>query len=63
MDYEDIINNLKQNIYKLKTYENIENTSKLIDRFILDLACFHQYEVIELKGSYYIKKALYPKDN
>ena len=61
MDYENIINNLKQNIYKLMAYENIENTAKLIDRFILDLACFHQYEVIDLKGSYYIKKGVHPK--
>ena len=61
MDYDYIISNLKENIYKLKSYENIENSSELINKFILDLAYFHDYEVSETNGAYYIKKGVAPK--
>ncbi|WP_297281157.1 hypothetical protein [uncultured Anaerococcus sp.] len=61
MDYDYIISNLKENINKLKSYENIDNSSALINKFILDLAYSHHYEVSEINGAYYIKKGVAPK--
>lgn len=61
MDYESIINNLKQNIEKFQDYEDKTSTSKVINRFLKDLAIYHNHDYTEINGSYYIKKGVYPK--
>lgn len=61
MDYESIINNLKLNIEKFQGYEDKTSTSRVINRFLKDLAIYHNHDYIEVNGSYYIKKGVYPK--
>lgn len=61
MDYENIANNLKYNIEHTMAYEDVETSADVVNKFILEKAHDHNYEVIDLLDSYYIKKGVYPK--
>ena len=61
MDYENITNNLKYNIEHTMAYEDVETSADVVNKFILEKAHDHNYEVIDLIDSYYIKKGIYPK--
>ncbi|WP_394018257.1 zinc-binding metallopeptidase family protein [Anaerococcus cruorum] len=61
MDYENITNNLKYNIEHTMAYEDVETSADVVNKFILEKAHDHNYEVIDLLDSYYIKKGVYPK--
>lgn len=61
MDYENITNNLKYNIKHTMAYEDVETSADVVNKFILEKAHDHNYEVIDLIDSYYIKKGVYPK--
>ncbi|WP_394011479.1 zinc-binding metallopeptidase family protein [Anaerococcus cruorum] len=61
MDYENITNNLKYNIEHAMAYEDVETSADVVNKFILEKAHDHNYEVIDLLDSYYIKKGVYPK--
>lgn len=61
MDYENLSNNLKFNIDKTIVYEDVETAADVVNKFILEKARDHNYEVIDLIDSYYIKKGIHPK--
>lgn len=61
MDYENLTNNLKLNIDRTMSYEDVETAADVVNKFILEKAKSHQYEIVELNDSYYIKKGVYPK--
>ena len=61
MDYENLSNNLKFNIDKTIAYEDVETAADVVNKFILEKAYDHNYEVIDLIDSYYIKKGIHPK--
>ena len=61
MDYENLSNNLKFNIDKTIAYEDVETAADVVNKFILEKARDHNYEVIDVIDSYYIKKGTHPK--
>ena len=61
MDYENLTNNLKLNIDHTMAYDDVETAADVVNKFILEKARSHQYEIVELNDSYYIKKGVSPK--
>lgn len=61
MDYENLTNNLKLNIDHTMAYDDVETAADVVNKFILEKARSHQYEIVELNDSYYIKKGTSPK--
>lgn len=61
MDYENLTDNLKLNIEHLIAYEDVETAADVVNKFILEKAQRHNYDLIELIDSYYIKKGITPK--
>ena len=61
MDYENLTNNLQQNIEKFKSYVNGDRSYNVISRYMLDIANYHGYRVLGINNSYYIEKGVYPK--
>ena len=61
MDYETLTNNLKLNIDHTMAYDDVETAADVVNKFILEKARSHQYEIVELNDSYYIKKGVSPK--
>lgn len=61
MDYDNLNSNLKYNIEHIMGYADVETSTDLVNKFILEKANDHNYEVIDLLDSYYIKKGVAPK--
>lgn len=61
MDYENLTNNLKLNIDHTMAYDDVETAADVVNKFILEKARSHQYEIVKLNDSYYIKKGISPK--
>ena len=61
MDYDNLNSNLKYNIEHTMWYADVETSTDLVNKFILEKANDHNYEVIDLLDSYYIKKGVAPK--
>lgn len=61
MDYENLTDNLKLNIEHLIAYEDVETAADVVNKFILEKAQRHNYDLVELIDSYYIKKGNSPK--
>lgn len=61
MDYDNLNSNLKYNIEHTMGYADVETSTDLVNKFILEKANDHNYEVIDLLDSYYIKKGVSPK--
>lgn len=61
MDYETLTNNLKLNIDHTMAYDDVETAADVVNKFILEKARSHQYEIVKLNDSYYIKKGVSPK--
>ena len=61
MDYDNLNSNLKYNIEHTMRYADVGTSTDLVNKFILEKANDHNYEVIDLLDSYYIKKGVAPK--
>lgn len=61
MDYDNLNSNLKYNIEHIMGSADVETSTDLVNKFILEKANDHNYEVIDLLDSYYIKKGVAPK--
>ena len=61
MDYDNLNSNLKYNIEHTMGYADVGTSTDLVNKFILEKANDHNYEVIDLLDSYYIKKGVAPK--
>lgn len=61
MDYDNLNSNLKYNIEHTMGYADVGTSTDLVNKFILEKANDHNYEVIDLLDSYYIKKGVSPK--